>query len=69
MRDGNWYNAKEKCSFLSSHDHDSPSSGKGAGITISAHAAGHLVGGTLWKISKDGEDIIYAVDYNHRKER
>ncbi|GAQ90662.1 Cleavage and polyadenylation specificity factor 2 [Klebsormidium nitens] len=44
-------------------------SGKGAGITISAHAAGHLVGGTLWKISKDGEDIIYAVDYNHRKER
>lgn len=29
-----------------------------------------MVGGTMWKIVKDGEeDIIYAVDYNHKKER
>jgi Cft2 family RNA processing exonuclease len=42
---------------------------KGSGIIINPHAAGHLVGETLWKISKDGENIIYAVDYNHRKER
>ena len=29
-----------------------------------------MVGGTMWKVVKDGEeDIIYAVDYNHKKER
>ena len=29
-----------------------------------------MIGGTMWKIVKDGEeDIIYAVDYNHKKER
>lgn len=44
-------------------------SGKGEGIVIAPHVAGHLLGGTVWKITKDGEDIIYAVDFNHRKER
>lgn len=43
--------------------------GKGEGIVIAPHVAGHLLGGTLWKITKDGEDVIYAVDFNHRKER
>lgn len=44
--------------------------GKGHGLTITPYAAGHMVGGTMWKIIKDGEeDIIYAVDYNHKKER
>ncbi len=29
-----------------------------------------MVGGTIWKILKDGEEvIIYAIDYNHKKER
>merc|ERR1719154_289538 len=29
-----------------------------------------MIGGTIWKIVKDGEeDIVYAVDYNHKKER
>lgn len=45
------------------------SSGKGEGIVISPHVAGHLLGGTVWKITKDGEDVIYAVDFNHRKEK
>ncbi len=40
--------------------------GKGAGITITPFAAGHLLGGTLWRISKDDDDFVYAVDYNHR---
>ena len=31
--------------------------------------SGHLLGGTVWKITKDGEDVIYAVDFTHRKER
>ncbi|KNA25356.1 hypothetical protein SOVF_007240 [Spinacia oleracea] len=42
---------------------------KGEGIVIAPHVSGHLLGGTVWKITKDGEDIIYAVDFNHRKER
>ncbi|CAI2180410.1 19114_t:CDS:2 [Funneliformis geosporum] len=39
------------------------------GITITAYAAGHAIGGTIWKIKKDAEEIVYAVDYNHKKER
>jgi len=28
-----------------------------------------MIGGTMWKIMKEGEeDIIYAVDFNHKKE-
>lgn len=44
-------------------------SGKGEGIVIAPHVAGHMLGGSIWRITKDGEDVIYAVDYNHRKER
>jgi len=44
-------------------------SGKGAGIEITPYAAGHMLGGTIWKIKKEAEEIIYAVDYNHKKER
>ena len=29
-----------------------------------------MFGGTIWKILKDGEEeFVYAVDYNHKKER
>lgn len=44
--------------------------GKGQGLTITPLPAGHMLGGTIWRIVKDGEeDIVYAVDYNHKKER
>lgn len=43
--------------------------GKGAGIEITPYAAGHIIGGTVWKICKETEEIVYAVDYNHKKER
>ncbi|KAL5009373.1 hypothetical protein ScPMuIL_014954 [Solemya velum] len=44
--------------------------GKGHGLQITPLAAGHMLGGTIWKIVKDGEEeIIYAIDYNHKKER
>ncbi|XP_054168698.1 cleavage and polyadenylation specificity factor subunit 2-like [Oppia nitens] len=44
--------------------------GKGQGIAITPLAAGHMIGGTIWRIVKDGEeDIVYAVDFNHKKER
>lgn len=46
------------------------SAGKGHGIQITPLPAGHMIGGTIWKIVKDGEEeIVYAVDYNHKKER
>ena len=44
--------------------------GKIFGITFTKFRHIHCSGGTLWKIVKDGEeDIVYAVDYNHKKER
>ncbi|XP_053681446.1 probable cleavage and polyadenylation specificity factor subunit 2 [Anopheles nili] len=44
--------------------------GKGYGITVTPLPAGHLIGGTIWKIVKVGEeDIVYATDFNHKKER
>lgn len=44
--------------------------GKGHGLQITPLPAGHMIGGTIWKILKDGEEeIVYAVDYNHKKER
>ncbi|KAF7496367.1 Cleavage and polyadenylation specificity factor subunit 2 [Sarcoptes scabiei] len=43
---------------------------KGQGITLTPLPAGHMIGGTIWKIVKDGEeDIVYASDINHKKER
>jgi len=43
--------------------------GRGHGLSITPYTAGHMIGGTMWKITKEGEeDIIYAVDYNHKKE-
>ncbi|KAF2359510.1 Zn-dependent metallo-hydrolase RNA specificity domain [Trinorchestia longiramus] len=44
--------------------------GKGLGMSVSALPAGHMLGGCMWRITRDGEeDILYAVDYNHKKER
>lgn len=44
--------------------------GKGYGLTVTPLPAGHMIGGTIWKIMKVGEeDIIYCNDFNHKKER
>lgn len=43
--------------------------GKGEGITIMPYNAGHTLGGTTWKITKDQEEFVYAVDYNHKSEK
>ena len=44
--------------------------GRGQGLSITPVPAGHMIGGTIWRIVKDGEeDIVYAVDYNHKKVR
>ncbi|KAJ9059871.1 hypothetical protein DSO57_1036979 [Entomophthora muscae] len=44
-------------------------SGNCQGISVTAYGAGHTVGGTIWKIRKATDDIVYAPDFNHRKER
>lgn len=41
-------------------------SGKGSGITLTPFAAGHQLGGAVWRVRKAGDDYVYAVDYNHR---
>ena len=44
--------------------------GKGHGLQITPLSAGHMIGGTIWKIVKDGEEeIVYMVDFNNKKER
>ena len=56
------------CTYI--HFHRILVSGKGHGLQITPLPAGHMLGGTIWKIVKDGEEeIVYAVDYNHKKER
>ena len=48
------------------------SSGPGLGggaITVTPYAAGHTLGGAVWKITKGTDEVLYAVNYNHRKER
>ena len=39
------------------------------GITITAYPAGHSIGGTIWNIRKDQENIVVMLDWNHAKER
>lgn len=57
--------------YLDEHTYQTYSlEGKGEGIAITPLPAGHMLGGTIWKIVKDGEeDIVYAVDFNHKKEQ
>ena len=44
--------------------------GKCQGLTITPYAAGHTLGGTLWKIrSPSSGTIMYAVHLNHMNER
>jgi len=43
--------------------------GKGEGLTITAHASGHMVGGTVWLISQGVDTIMYAPHFNHKRER
>ncbi len=45
------------------------SEGKGKGVTLTPYNAGHMIGGTIWKIEKESEVILYAVSFNHRRER
>lgn len=39
-----------------------------SGVVICAFNSGHSLGGTIWKISKDQEKILYAVEWSHSKD-
>lgn len=43
--------------------------GKGEGMIIMFYVVGYFLGGIIWKIIKDIEEIIYVVDFNYCKER
>jgi cleavage and polyadenylation specificity factor subunit 2 len=38
------------------------------GLTITAHSAGHTLGGTIWHIQHGLESLVYAVDWNQARE-
>ena len=39
-------------------------------MSLTAFAAGHLVGGAVWQVlTREGEQLVYAVHWNHRKDR
>ncbi len=42
--------------------------GNAAGIHVTPIAAGHSLGGAMWRIRKHSEEIYYAIDFNHRKD-
>ena len=43
--------------------------GNDYGLKILPVNAGHMIGGTAWKITKDEEEhFVYAVDVNHKNE-
>ena len=39
------------------------------GIQVTAYPSGHSIGGTIWNIKKDQENIVVMVDWNHARER
>ena len=39
------------------------------GATIAPHAAGHTIGGCVWRIAFGAEEIVYCPEYNHQRER
>eukprot|EP00937_MAST-01D_sp_MAST-1D-sp2_P003323 g3323.t1 len=40
----------------------------GTELIITPYAAGHSLGGALWKVSVDADEVLYAPDYNHKRE-
>jgi len=40
----------------------------GSDLEVSILRAGRLLGGGMWRIKREPEDILYAVDFNHKRE-
>ena len=44
--------------------------GKMAGLTLTPFNAGRMVGGAIWRMAlRDGSELLYALDWCHKKER
>lgn len=43
--------------------------GRAQGITVTPFCAGNSLGGSLWRISKENEEIVYAMKFSHRREQ
>jgi cleavage and polyadenylation specificity factor subunit 2 len=43
-------------------------SGKCQGINITAYNAGHTLGGSIWRIERGADRIVWAVDWNHARD-
>jgi cleavage and polyadenylation specificity factor subunit 2 len=41
----------------------------GHGVTVTAYPAGHTIGGTIWNLRKDQENVVVMLGWNHAKER
>lgn len=55
--------------FSQSHQPSpSPTSPPLDGLTVTAHSAGHSLGGTIWHIQHGSESVVYAVDWNQARE-
>src|SRR5271170_686300 len=39
------------------------------GVTVTAYSSGHTIGGTIWNLRKDQENVVVMVGWNHAKER
>lgn len=42
--------------------------GPAMGIQLTPLAAGHTLGGAIWRIRKHSEEIFYMMDFNHKRE-
>lgn len=38
-------------------------------LRVTPFPAGHMLGGCVWRMEVGGEELVYAVDTNHRNER
>ena len=43
--------------------------GHAAPVSVAPFAAGHTLGGAVWRITAGAEEVVYAVDWNNRVER
>jgi len=41
----------------------------GHGVTVTAYPSGHTIGGTIWNLRKDQENVVVMLGWNHAKER
>lgn len=43
--------------------------GKGEGVSVTPFCAGHTLGGAVWRIEHDLDDVVYMMNVAHRPDR